>query len=135
MPSNARKRIRHLTRDQERFQVVDFVAEPSRIVARADRVIAMGGYNTVCEVLSYNKPALIVPRTRPRREQLIRAERLQALGLIDMLHPDRLSPRAIEAWMGKDVGRRPATESCLRLSGPPRLHNLMAELLQTASCP
>ncbi|MFV2069144.1 MAG: glycosyltransferase family protein [Pirellulales bacterium] len=135
MPSDARKRIRHLTQDCDCFQVVDFVAEPSRIVARADRVIAMGGYNTVCEVLSYNKPALIIPRTMPRREQLIRAQRLQELGLIDMLHPDRLSPQAIEAWIGKEIGRRPATEACIQLSGPPQLHNLMAELLQTASCP
>ena len=33
----------------------------------------MGGYNTYCEILSFDKPALIVPRMRPRLEQLIRA--------------------------------------------------------------
>ncbi|MDB5559446.1 MAG: hypothetical protein JWQ36_2380, partial [Enterovirga sp.] len=31
------------------------------------------GYNTFCENLSIDRPSLIVPRTRPRREQLIRA--------------------------------------------------------------
>ena len=35
----------------------------------------MGGYNTFCEILSFDKRALIVPRTVPRLEQYIRAAR------------------------------------------------------------
>ena len=42
---------------------------------RAAGVVAMGGYNTFCEILSFDKKALIVPRTRPRLEQFIRAAR------------------------------------------------------------
>jgi predicted glycosyltransferase len=45
----------------------------------------MGGYNTFCEILSFDKPALIVPRTTPRMEQLLRASRAEALGLATML--------------------------------------------------
>ena len=45
----------------------------------------MGGYNTFCEILSFDKPALIVPRTRPRLEQFIRASRSQEFGLVKML--------------------------------------------------
>ena len=44
-------------------------------MARAAGVVAMGGYNTFCEILSFDKPALIVPRTVPRLEQFIRASR------------------------------------------------------------
>lgn len=40
---------------------------------RAHCVVAMGGYNTFCEILSFDKPALIVPRVKPRLEQAIRA--------------------------------------------------------------
>ena len=47
----------------------------------------MGGYNTYCEILSFDRPALIVPRVAPRQEQLIRAQRASALGLVDMLLP------------------------------------------------
>jgi predicted glycosyltransferase len=50
--------------------------------------VTMGGYNTFCEVLSFDKPALIVPRERPRQEQRIRAERAAALGLATMLRAD-----------------------------------------------
>ncbi|WP_242521705.1 glycosyltransferase family protein [Motiliproteus sp. SC1-56] len=50
-------------------------------------VVAMGGYNTFCELLSFNKPSLIIPRTRPRQEQLIRAQKAAELGLVCMLDP------------------------------------------------
>lgn len=45
----------------------------------------MGGYNTFCEVLSFDKPAVIVPRTKPRLEQYIRAHRAEELGLVRVL--------------------------------------------------
>ena len=48
----------------------------------------MGGYNTFCEILSFDKRALIVPRTVPRLEQFIRASRAQELGLVRMLPDD-----------------------------------------------
>jgi predicted glycosyltransferase len=54
-------------------------------IDRVVGVVAMGGYNTFCEILSFDKPAIIVPRTMPRREQLIRAERAQELGLVKCL--------------------------------------------------
>ncbi len=62
-----------------------FDAEMERIVERAAGVVAMGGYNTFCEILSFDKPAVIVPREKPRREQWIRAARAQELGLARML--------------------------------------------------
>ena len=58
------------------------------LMARAAGVVAMGGYNTFCEILSFDKRALIVPRQVPRREQLIRATRATDLGLISMLTDD-----------------------------------------------
>ena len=51
-------------------------------------VVAMGGYNTFCEILSFDKKALIMPRTRPRLEQLIRARAARNLGLAEMLDAD-----------------------------------------------
>ena len=49
----------------------------------------MGGYNTFCEILSVDRPAIIAPRVQPRREQLIRAEAAEELGLVRMLHEPR----------------------------------------------
>ena len=64
---------------------ITFDAHLETLMAVASGVVAMGGYNTFCEILSFDKPALIVPRQVPRREQLIRTARAQELGLVAML--------------------------------------------------
>ena len=69
----------------ERVHAITFEANVENLIAAALGIVAMGGYNTFCEILSFDKPALIVPRTEPRLEQYIRASRAQALGLIRML--------------------------------------------------
>ncbi|GGX58821.1 membrane protein [Tateyamaria omphalii] len=52
------------------------------LFAGAEGVICMGGYNTFCELLSFDQRAVIVPRTKPRLEQWIRAHRAEELGLV-----------------------------------------------------
>src|SRR5204862_4491178 len=52
----------------KRVDVITFHSHLEALVARAAGVVAMGGYNTFCEVLSMDKRALIVPRTEPRLE-------------------------------------------------------------------
>jgi predicted glycosyltransferase len=72
----------------ERVRAITFDAHMEDLVARAAGVVAMGGYNTFCEILSFDKRALIVPRTVPRREQYIRISRAHDMGLIKMLEDD-----------------------------------------------
>jgi len=64
---------------------ITFNARLESLMARAAGVVAMGGYNTFCEILSFDKRALIVPRTAPRLEQYIRSRRAAELGLLTML--------------------------------------------------
>lgn len=65
----------------------------------ADLVVSVGGYNTLVEILSLEKRALIIPRVHIM-EQFIRATIFERLGLIRMLHPDELSPeRMAEALL------------------------------------
>jgi predicted glycosyltransferase len=70
-----------------KVRTLTFDARLEGLIARAGGIVAMGGYNTFCEILSFDKPALIVPRTTPRLEQHIRARRAAELGLVAML-PD-----------------------------------------------
>ncbi len=67
---------------------ITFDTHPEAFIANATAIVAMGGYNTFCEILSFNKRALIVPRTQPRLEQFIRASRSQEFGLVKMLVHD-----------------------------------------------
>ncbi len=78
----------------------DFTDDMSSCMAGADAVVSMGGYNTVCEVLSLKKPALIVPRSRPVKEQAMRAIRMAKQGYIAcMLDSEVTSDGLITAAM------------------------------------
>jgi predicted glycosyltransferase len=68
-----------------KVRAITFDSRLEALMARAKGVVAMGGYNTFCEILSFDKPALILPRTVPRLEQFIRAQRAAELGLVAML--------------------------------------------------
>ncbi len=72
-----------------RVTAVGFDSRIEALFVGAESVVCMGGYNTFCEVLSFDKRAVIVPRTVPRLEQWIRASRAEALGLVRMLDETR----------------------------------------------
>ena len=79
--------------------VVRCVPEADLLVKRAGRVICMGGYNSMMSVVSFERPALIVPRVAPRLEQSIRAHLFRDLDLVDVLESAQLGPAAISSWL------------------------------------
>ncbi len=72
-----------------RVTAVGFESRIEALFVGAEGVVCMGGYNTFCEVLSFDKRAVIVPRTVPRLEQWIRASRAEEMGLVRMLDEKR----------------------------------------------
>ncbi|MCH7931981.1 MAG: hypothetical protein IH906_07225 [Proteobacteria bacterium] len=94
-----------------RVAAIVFDTHLENLMARAAGVVAMGGYNTFCEILSFDKRALIVPRQVPRREQLIRATRATDLGLISMLIDDgRRDPHTMATALRRLPQQRPPSE-------------------------
>ncbi|WP_088278337.1 glycosyltransferase family protein [Ideonella sp. A 288] len=83
--------------------VQDFSDDMMSLMGASDVVLAMGGYNTVCELLTLGKRALLVPRVKPGVEQLIRAERMAALGFLHMIHPDQLTPQSLLAGLNAEI--------------------------------
>ncbi len=88
MPPDQRAAFRDRVAKLNTVKTVTFDNHLESLMAKASAVVAMGGYNTFCEVLSMDKRALIIPRTVPRLEQYIRATRAAELGLISILIDD-----------------------------------------------
>lgn len=128
MPPALREELEAAVARNPAVTLLEFVEEPTRLLRHADRVIAMGGYNTTFEALSFSKPLLTVPRTEPRREQLVRAERLRGLGLLDVLHPDDLTPAALSGWLARPAAA-PAAHALLDFGAAARLPAALAELI------
>jgi predicted glycosyltransferase len=72
----------------DRVRALTFDTRLETLMVGAAGVVAMGGYNTFCEILSFDKRAILVPRTAPRLEQSIRAQQAQEIGLVRMLAAD-----------------------------------------------
>ena len=88
MKAEERDEMRRRAARHPALHLVDFDNRLETLMESASGIVGMGGYNTFCEILSLDKRALIVPRTAPREEQLIRARRAAQLGLVDMILPD-----------------------------------------------
>ena len=89
-----------------RVRTLTFHEHLENLMEKVAAVVSLGGYNTFCEILSLNKRSVIIPRVRPRAEQLLRAEAAHKQGLIQVLLPDRLTPETL-------------TEAILRLPDQP----------------
>jgi predicted glycosyltransferase len=126
MPMDTLEELRTRAGTSGRVRVLRFVPEPAPLFARADRLITMGGYNSTLEAVSFAKPALIVPRVKPRQEQWLRAHRMSALGLVDVLHPDELSPDALATWLAQKR-EHPRPSQAIDLGGLPRIVEFLTE--------
>ena len=63
----------------------------------------MGGYNTICELLTIKKRAIIVPSTKPVQEQWIRADRLAQRSVFRALHPDEMTPQKLMSMVTEEL--------------------------------
>ncbi len=129
-----KRRERFLARI-ERLQMVraiTFDNRLERLMAGATGVVAMGGYNTFCEILTFDKPAILVPRRHPRAEQHIRAAHAERLGLVRMLSDvdGRAPERMAHALHALPAQRRPSAAVIPGLlDGLDRIHSLTEQWL------
>jgi len=106
LPANRREEFERRVAKLPRVTTLTFHEHLENLMEKVTAVVSLGGYNTFCEILSLNKRSVIIPRVRPRAEQLLRAEAAHKQGLVQVLPPDRLTPETL-------------TEAILRLPDQP----------------
>jgi predicted glycosyltransferase len=108
MASDQQRHFRERAERLGRIEVLTFDAHLEVLMERAVGVVAMAGYNTFCEILSLDKRAILVPRVRPRREQVMRAVRAAALELVHTLDPDGPHEPSIMTAALRNLREQPA---------------------------
>ena len=111
-------------------QFREFAPDMTELYAEADLVVSMAGYNTVCELLSFGRNAILVPRAKPVKEQLIRARLLAAAGLFEMVEPDELSPETLMTKVLASLKHAADLPVRVDLQGLPRIRERVRELLE-----
>ncbi len=98
------------------FFTFDFRPDLVSFLRMAAASVSMAGYNTVCELISQRTPAIVIPRTYPRVEQLLRSDAFAALGLLRVLRPEHLNAANLRAALRDMLGAPP----CRRRADLPR---------------
>ena len=107
----------------------DFKADMIGEYAKADVVVSMAGYNTICELLSSAKRAVLVPREKPVQEQLIRARKMTQMGLFDLVEQSQLTPERLISTVLNALHKAAPNEPEIDLDGLPRIRQRVQALL------
>jgi predicted glycosyltransferase len=78
-----------------RVEIRTALGNPERWIEHASAVVTLGGYNSLCEVLKWQRKALVVPRAGPSAEQRTRSQLFSQRGLIRMLDPELLTAKHV----------------------------------------
>lgn len=97
-----------------KVRIVKFYRNMEKAILAADCVVSMGGYNTMCEIICAARPSLIIPRSIPREEQLIRAQLFAAQGLLEYIPCEGLEAETMYARIHTLLDNSARYEQALR---------------------
>lgn len=132
MIESQRNHIQALINECKNVIMQSFTDDMMACMDAADLVISMGGYNTVCELLTLRKRAIVIPRVLPVQEQWIRAERMAKLGLIRAIHPEQMTPSGLMDTVGEELSKvnvHPQNLYHLNLNGLPGVCSAINQLM------
>ncbi|MCG8605010.1 hypothetical protein MJD09_08440 [bacterium] len=95
MPSSKKDSLKKRAEKFPQVIVHRFSKHYLEYVKNADLVVSNGGHNSVCEIISYGKKAILVPSLDLSKEHLIRSRIFDKLGRVTFLHPKRLTPQRL----------------------------------------
>ena len=108
-------------------RVLEHVHDMPALMAGADLLVTMTGYNSINEALAVGCPIVTVPRLGPSAEQRLRAEALERAGLAVHLRREELDPKRLAEIM-LDPPRRPASR--IRTDGASNAARVLARMLE-----
>lgn len=102
------------------------------LLQQVDAVVSMAGYNSCTEILQSGVPAVLLPRSFPRQEQLIRSRVFAERGWVTYLKEDDVRPQnlldAVESALASPRRNRPEAD----LGGLNAMTGIIFELLCNA---
>jgi len=110
-------------------EFLEFEADITNRYAESDVVVSQAGYNTVCELLSFSRRAILIPRSEPVREQLIRARLMAALDFFKIIEPQNLTPKTLISNILEALNSSSRISATLDLDGLPVIRERVCALL------
>jgi predicted glycosyltransferase len=106
-----------------------------QLLRRCRVSVSQAGYNTVLDILAAGTAAVLVPFAEMREtEQALRAERLAARGVVEVVAQSELSPRRLAAAIGRAARQRPGALA-IDTAGARRTALLVAGMIREPTAP
>ena len=109
--------------------VVDFVEDPVAHMEAADLVVSMAGYNTINEIASLGKKAIVIPRREGSSEQRIRARRFCELGMVRLLEPEEVTAGSLARNVEECLTSKCCGSARLQCTGIDKLSVVLQDLV------
>ncbi len=130
MPTQQRQALYQTAATLPKVEMREFSNDLMSYLAAADVVVSMGGYNTVCEVLSAGKRAVIVPRIKPSQEQIMRTTCMAKFGFFSMVEPDHLTPEKLSQAIQDQMKRATQPLPTIDFNGLSRIAHHLSSLMK-----
>jgi predicted glycosyltransferase len=102
------------------------------ILRRCRVSVSQAGYNTVLDILAARAAAVVVPFASGREtEQTLRAQRLAARGVLELVPENQLSPKRLASAVDRAIFGRPATIA-IDTGGARRSARLIADMIRSS---
>ena len=132
LPETDWRALRRAAREVAGFELRRSVPDLGQELCGAAASVSQCGYNTALDIVRARVPALVVPCSElGKDEQWVRARRLERLGVVRVLEPERLDGPTLAAEVRALLGFRPSPLA-LDLGGAPRTVALLDEMLDGA---
>jgi predicted glycosyltransferase len=103
-----------------------------QMLGRCRVSVSQAGYNTVLDILAARAAAVVVPFASGREtEQSLRAERLAARGVLQLVPEKQLSPERLASAIDRAISARPATIA-IDTGGAGRSARLIADMIRSS---
>jgi predicted glycosyltransferase len=124
-------------RAPDSVQVVTGCPDSARWIPGAAAIVTMAGYNSLCEVLAWEKKAVVVPRPGPSAEQRMRSTLFSRRSLIRAIQPERLTSERLGAGLHRLLAEEdvPNLDNIPPLDGAERAADTLLDRVQARSRP
>ena len=133
LPESDFLRLKTRYAGDDRIRIERYTSRFVELLRSAALSVSMAGYNTCMNIIVSGVPAVVYPFTgNNNREQTIRANKLKALGIVEVIGGDILTPGHLAAMMKEALSRpKPrGRELRLDLRGVEKTARLLHRLAQ-----
>ncbi|MEB3180015.1 MAG: glycosyltransferase family protein [Nostocaceae cyanobacterium] len=135
MPLQQKKLVFQAAAANPQVKIGEFTDDMMSYMSAADIIVSMAGYNTICEILSAEKPAVILPRSKPSQEQLIRAEKMANLGFFKTINSENITTQNLrQALLNQLKNSQHQQKNQLDMNALPQITEKISLLLTQTIC-